>query len=94
MSDDPTGTAPRATPSGQIPVSSNNPCPFLRALVANGYVGGHVVPLSQIAEMVGLASGETGSAQNDVRRKTKFVAAIANGLGPLNVLKSATSSGA
>ena len=43
--------------TGQIPVSPNNPCPFLRALVANGYVGGHVVPLSQIAEMVGLASG-------------------------------------
>ena len=78
-------------PSGQIPVSPNNPCPFLRALVANGYVGGHVVPLSQISEMVGLASGETGSAQNQVRLKTKMVAVIANGLGPLSVLKSATS---
>ena len=67
--------------TGQIPVSPNNPCPFLRALVANGYVGGHVVPLSQIAEMVGLASGETGSAQRDVRIKTRMVAVIANGLG-------------
>jgi hypothetical protein len=91
MSDDSIDTAPRATPSAQIAVSPNNPCPFLRALVANGYVGGHVVPLSQIAEMVGLASGETGSAQNDVRRKTMFVAAIANGIGPLSVLKNATS---
>ena len=34
----------------QIAVSPNNPCPFLRALVANGYVGGHVVPLSKLAE--------------------------------------------
>jgi hypothetical protein len=91
MSDDPIGTAPRLAPSGQIPVSPNNPCPFLRALVANGYVGGHVVPLAQIAEMVGLASGETGAAQKDVRMKTRFVAAIANGIGPLSVLKSATS---
>jgi hypothetical protein len=91
MSDNPTGNAPRTTPAGQIPVSPNNPCPFLRALVANGYVGGHVVPLSQLAEMVGLASGETGSAQNQVRLKTKMVAVIANGLGPLSVLKSATS---
>jgi len=91
MSDDSIDTAPRATPSAQIAVSPNNPCPFLRALVANGYVGGHVVPLSQIAEMVGLASGETGSAQKDVRRKTMFVAAIANGIGPLSVLKNATS---
>ena len=32
----------------QIAVSPNNPCPFLRALVANGYVGGHVVPLSKL----------------------------------------------
>ena len=91
MSDDSIGTAPRTTRTGQIPVSPNNPCPFLRALVANGYVGGHVVPLSQIAEMVGLASGETGAAQKDVRIKTRFVAAIANGVGPLSVLKNATS---
>ena len=91
MSDNPTGNAPRATPAGQIPVSSNNPCPFLRALVANGDVGGHVVPLSQLAEMVGLASGETGAAQKDVRMKTRMVAVIANGLGPLRVLQSATS---
>src|SRR6185503_17349015 len=91
MSDTPIGTAPGTPPAGQSPVSPNNPCPFLRALVANGYVGGHVVPLSQIAEMVGLASGETGSAQNEVRLKTRMVAVIANGLGPLSVLKSATS---
>jgi hypothetical protein len=91
MSDKPIGTAPGSTTAGQIPVSPNNPCPFLRALVANGYVGGHVVPLSQLAEMIGLASGETGSAQNQVRLKAKMVAVIANGLGPLSVLKSATS---
>ena len=48
MSDTPIGTAPGTAPAGQIPVSPNNPCPFLRALVANGYVGGHVVPLSQL----------------------------------------------
>ena len=91
MSDDRIATAAGAAPAGQIPVSPNNPCPFLRALVANGYVGGHVVPLSQLAEMVGLASGETGSAQTKVRLETRMVAVIANGLGPLRVLKSATS---
>ena len=26
----------------QIAVSPDNPCPFLRALVANGYVDGHI----------------------------------------------------
>ncbi|ANW04395.1 hypothetical protein LMTR13_33905 [Bradyrhizobium icense] len=79
------------SPIGQIPVSPNNPCPFLRALVVNGYVGGHVVPLSQLSEMIALASGETGSEQNKVRRKAWMVAVIANGLGPLSVFKSATS---
>jgi hypothetical protein len=91
MSDTPIRTAPGTKPAGQIPVSPNNPCPFLRALVANGYVGGHVVPLSQLAEMIGLASGETGSAQTKVRLETRMVAGIANGLGPLSVLKSAIS---
>src|SRR5690242_15538719 len=92
MSDDRIATSPRAVaPAGQISVSANNPCPFLRALVANGYVDGHVVPLAKLSEMIGAASGETGSAEKDVRRKTWMVAVIANGLGPLRVLKSATS---
>ena len=91
MPDDRIPTAPRAAPAGQIPVSANNPCPFLRALVANGYVGGHVVPLSKLSEMIGAASGETGSAEKKVRLETWMVAVIANGLGPLRVLKSATS---
>ena len=92
MSDDRIATSPRAAaPAGQISVSANNPCPFLRALVANGYVDGHVVPLSKLSEMIGAASGETGSAEKDVRRKTWVVAVIANGLGPLRVLKSATT---
>jgi hypothetical protein len=92
MPDDRIATGPRAAaPGGQIPVSANNPCPFLRALVANGYVDGHVVPLSKLTEMIGAASGETGAAQKDVQMKTWLVAVIANGLGPLRVLKSATS---
>ena len=91
MPDDRIGTAPGAKPAGQIPVSPNNPCPFLRALVANGYVGGHVVPLSKLSEIVGDASGQTGFGKKKVRLATWLVAVIANGLGPLRVLKSATS---
>jgi hypothetical protein len=45
----------------QIAVSPNNPCPFLRALVANGYVGGHIVPLSQLCEIIEAASGKQGA---------------------------------
>jgi hypothetical protein len=91
MSDHQAAGASGAAPAGQFPVSPNNPCPFLRALVANGYVGGHVVPLAQLAEMIGSASGETGSALTKVRLETRMVAGIANGLGPLSIFKSATS---
>ncbi len=74
----------------QIAVSPNNPCPFLRALVANGYVGGHVVPLSKLAETIERASGEEGLKEIMVKLETKMVAVIANGLNPFRVVKSAT----
>jgi hypothetical protein len=88
MTDASTGSAPGATP---IDVSPNNPCPFLRALVANGYVGGHIVPLPTLAETIGRASGETGVQENIVGIKTWMVAVGANGLGPLRVCTSAMS---
>ena len=43
-----------------IAVSPNNPCPFLRALVAEGFVDGHIVPLGKAFQTVEAASGETG----------------------------------
>src|ERR1700712_2891885 len=76
MTDDSTGSAPGAAP---IAVSPNNPCPFLRALVANGYVGGHDVPLSKIAGTIELASGEVGASKIPVWLKTFGVAQMANG---------------
>ena len=91
MSDHPVATALGTALAGQFPVSPNNPCPFLRALVANGYVGGDVVPLSQISEIVGDASGQTGLGKMKVRMATWMVAVIANGLGPGRLFKSATS---
>jgi hypothetical protein len=60
-------------------VSPDNPCPFLRALVANGYVGGHIVPLSKIAGTIDLASGEVGASKIKVWLETFGVAQIANG---------------
>jgi hypothetical protein len=81
MTDERTGSAPGAAP---IAVSPNNPCPFLRALVANGYVGGHVVPLPTIAGTIELASGEVGVGKIAVWLKTFGVAQMANG----NPLKS------
>ena len=78
-----------AAPAGQIPVSPDNPCPFLRALVANGYVGGHTVPLSELCRLIEAASGEHGAKQTVVGIKTYLVAVGAN--GPLHLIKSMTS---
>jgi hypothetical protein len=78
-------------PAPQIVVSPNNPCPFLRALVTGGYVGGHTVPLSKLSETIAAASGEHGLEEKKVGMKTYMVALGANGLNPLRLLKSATS---
>jgi hypothetical protein len=78
-----------ALPAGQISVSPDNPCPFLRALVANGYVGGHIVPLSELCRRIEAASGEHGAKETVVGIKTYLVAVGAN--GPLHLLKSITS---
>jgi hypothetical protein len=85
MTEDRTGTFPDAAPAAAV--SPNNPCPFLRALVANGYVAGHIVPLSKIAETIALASGKTGAGKLKVWLETYGVALMANG----NPLRSVTS---
>jgi hypothetical protein len=82
---------PSDAPAGQIAVSPNNPCPFLRALVAGGYVGGHVVPLAELCKRIEEASGEHGMKQTMVAIDTYLVAVGANGLGPLRLINSATS---
>jgi hypothetical protein len=82
------GTASSDTPAGEIPVSPDNPCPFLRALVAEGFVGGHVVPLATLGQAVEAASGEQGLNKKLVGVKTFPIALIANGLNPLRLLRS------
>ena len=72
----------------QIAVSPNNPCPFLRALVAGGYVDGHIVPLPKAAETIEAATGEKGLKAKMVGLKIYLVALIANGLSPLRLLRS------
>lgn len=76
---------PDDTPAPQV--SPDNPCPFLRALVANGYVGGHVVPLGKLTEDIGLASGKAGVKLIGVKIAAYGIAMIANG----HPLRSMTS---
>jgi hypothetical protein len=67
--------------TAQIAVSPDNPCPFLRALVASGYVGGHIVPLSKLCGMIEAASGKGGLEKTKAGIATWLIAVIANGFG-------------
>ena len=82
------GTGSSDAPSASIAVSPNNPCPFLRALVAEGFVDGHTVPLSTLSRTIEAASGERGLNKRLAGLKTYPVALIANGLSPLRLLRS------
>lgn len=93
MQDDRIGSASGGAPAPEIPVSPNNPCPFLRALVAGGFVDGHTVPLSTLCRTVEAASGEKGLKEKLAGLETYPVALVANGLSPLRLLRS-WSSGA
>ena len=76
---------PDNTPAPQV--SPNNPCPFLRALVANGYVDGHIVPLGTLTEDIGLAGGKSGVRLVVAKVAAYGIAMIANG-HPLRSLTS------
>jgi len=85
MQDDRAGST---APAPQIPVSPNNPCPFLRALVAGGFVGGHVVPLPELTGTIEAATGEKWLKEKLAGLEIYLVALVANGLSPLRLLRS------
>lgn len=68
------------------PVSGNNPCPFLRALVAQGHLADDTEPLGNVARVITrVAKGGEGSPSLPAPA-IYGIALIANGLGPLAVL--------
>lgn len=78
---------PASKPSvPSIQVSPNNPCPFLRGLVGEGFVDGGTVPLNTLSQTIANASGETGLKKTWARIQVRGVALIANGFG--HILKS------
>src|SRR3954447_9564956 len=85
MTDDHAGNLSSDAP---IAVSPDNPCPFLRAVVAEGHIDGHTVPLGILAHTVQSASGEKGFRKLRAGIGTRLVALIANGLNPLQLVKS------
>ena len=79
-------TAASAAPAPQV--SPDNPCPFLRALVAGNYVGGHIVPLPQLTATIDRATGKTGLAALSAGAKIFMVAQMANGISPFSQMRS------
>lgn len=66
-------------------VSANNPCPFLRALVAQGQLPDDTAPLGEVTKtIVGVAKAGDGSP-NLPAAAIRAIALMANGLSPLQL---------
>ena len=68
-----------------LPVSSGNPCPMLRALVAEGYLPDQAARLKVIGDIAARLSGSETKPHRTTGILTMLVAMIANGLNPLTV---------
>jgi len=76
----------KTTPT--LPVSGNNPCPFLRALVASGRLADDTEPIGKVADAI-VESARHGEGQPALPRAAiAGIALIANGLGPAAVLRT------
>jgi len=86
------GVDPQPVQSAELgpepPVSPNNSCPFLRALVAGGHLSGHVEQLSIIADTVVATGGATPTEPRLPKSKVYLIAMIANGLTPTRLARS------
>jgi hypothetical protein len=76
------------TPKAQHEVSANNPCPFLRALVARGLLPDHQASIADVTKtIVGVA--KAGDGEPDLPPSAiRAIALIANGLGPLQLARN------
>ena len=70
------------------PVSTNNPCPFLRALVTQGALDDTVAPINQVASVI-VDVARTGEDKPQLPAQAiKNIAMIANGLSPLQLFRT------
>lgn len=72
----------------QHPVSAGNPCPFLRALVANGALADDKEPIGKIVSTIVKVAKKGEGAPALPPAAIYGIAMVANGLGPLAVLQS------
>ena len=66
-------------------VSPNNPCPFLRALAAYGYIRERMEELPTLARKLTLVGGEMHGKKQLSKNNLYVIALIANGLSPLRL---------
>jgi hypothetical protein len=71
-----------------LPVSPNNPCPMLRALVAAGYLPDGSADLSAIGDIAARLAGTETQPDRKTGFLTMLVASIANGLNPLTAIRN------
>ena len=76
--------------SSSLPVSSGNPCPFLRALVADGKLADDVEPIGNLARVIAKVAKAGEGAPVLPAAAIYGIAMVANGYGPLSVLRSTT----
>ena len=70
-------------------VSPNNPCPFLRALVAQGLLPDDKAALGEVARTI-VAVAKAGEGSPDLPPAAiRAIALIANGLGPVQATRNA-----
>jgi hypothetical protein len=71
---------------GSIPVSANNPCPFLRALVAGGMLSDDREPLDRVAAVI-IATASAGDGSPVLPSAAVVgIGLVANGLNPLALM--------
>jgi hypothetical protein len=71
-----------------LPVSGDNPCPFLRALVAGGKLADATEPLDRVASVIVETAGR-GEGQPKLPGKAIYaIALVANGLSPLALINT------
>jgi hypothetical protein len=72
-------------PDRPHPVSANNPCPFLRALVSSGKLSDAREPLAKVAAVVA-ETARAGDGRPELPRAAIYaIALVANGWGPLSL---------
>ncbi len=71
-----------------LPVSPNNPCPFLRAMLSDGALPDTVSPLENVARTI-VATAARGEGRPALTWQViASIALIANGLGPRALLRA------